>query len=113
MALPAERLKTLIEQYGTTWRHIEPTLQLLALAGDRQMEADEIASIDLAVFTSDLWSEGRGPSFYKVLLQAPQPQWLHVFAAGTDHPVFAEIRRRGIRLTHSAGASAIPATRSC
>ncbi len=72
------------------------------------MEADEIASIDLAVFTSDLWSEGRGPSFYKVLLQAPQPQWLHVFAAGTDHPVFAEIRRRGIRLTHSAGASAIP-----
>ncbi len=72
------------------------------------MAAEEIEGIDLAVFSADLWSEGRGPSFYKVLLQAPQPQWLHVFAAGVDHPVFAEVRRRGIRLTHSAGSSATP-----
>ena len=72
------------------------------------MAADEIESIDLAVFSADLWTEGRGPTFYKVLLQAPQPKWLHVFAAGVDHPVFAEVRRRGIRLTHSAGSSAIP-----
>jgi len=72
------------------------------------MSADEINGIDLAVFSADLWLDGRGPSFYKVLLQAPQPKWLHVFAAGTDHPVFAEVRRRGIRLTHSAGSSAVP-----
>ena len=72
------------------------------------LEAGEIETIDLAVFSADLWSEGRGPSFYKVLLQATQPKWLHVFAAGVDHPVFAEVRRRGVRLTHSAGSSSIP-----
>ena len=83
-------------------------MQFLPLPRDRMVEADEIATIDIAVFSTDLWSEARGPSFYKVLLRAPHPKWLHVFAAGTDHPVFAEIRRRGIRLTHSAGASAIP-----
>jgi len=71
------------------------------------LDADEIASIDLAVFSADLWSGNRGPSFFKVLLQA-QPKWLHIFAAGVDNPVFAEIRSRGIRLTHSAGSSAIP-----
>ena len=70
--------------------------------------ADEIASIDLAVFSADMWTEGRGPAFFKVLLQAPQPKWLHMFAAGVDNPVFVEVRRRGIRLTHSAGSSAIP-----
>jgi phosphoglycerate dehydrogenase-like enzyme len=31
-----------------------------------------------------------------------------MFAAGVDHPVFLEVRRRGVRLTHSAGSSAIP-----
>ncbi|MCE9621756.1 MAG: D-2-hydroxyacid dehydrogenase [Actinomycetia bacterium] len=71
------------------------------------MSSQEIASIDLAVFSSDLYLDGRGPSFFKVLLQA-QPKWLHVFAAGVDNPVFAEIRRRGIRLTNSAGSSATP-----
>ena len=72
------------------------------------MAAEEIEGIDLAIFSADLWTEGRGPAFYKVLLEAPRPQWLHVFVAGTDHPVFAELRRRGVRLTHSAGSSAKP-----
>ncbi|CAN5650544.1 D-2-hydroxyacid dehydrogenase [soil metagenome] len=71
------------------------------------LDADEIGSIDLGVFTADLWFDGRGPSFFNVLLQA-QPKWIHVFAAGVDNPVFAEIRRRGIKLTHSAGSSAVP-----
>ena len=72
------------------------------------MDSEEIARIDLAVFSTDLWASGQGPSFFKVLLQAPQPKWLHVFAAGVDNPVFEEVRRRGIRLTNSAGSSATP-----
>ncbi len=69
---------------------------------------DEIARINIAVFSHDLWMGGRGGSFFKVLLSAPNAQWLHQFSAGTDDPVFAEVRRRGIRLTHSAGSSATP-----
>ena len=60
------------------------------------------------MFSSDLWVSRRGPAFFKVLLQAPRVKWLHMFAAGLDDPVFAELRRRGIRLTNSAGASAVP-----
>ncbi len=55
-----------------------------------------------------MWTEERGPSFFKVLLQAPKAKWLHMLAAGVDHPVFDELRSRGIRLTHSAGSSAVP-----
>ncbi len=97
-----------VEQYGATWRQIDLTLQFLQLPRDRMLTAEEIESIDLAVFSADMWAEERGPSFFKVLLQAPHPKWLHMFAAGVDHPVLAEVRRRGCRLTHSAGSSAVP-----
>jgi len=60
------------------------------------------------VFSHDLWIGGRGASFFRVLLNAANVKWLHMFAAGTDDPIFAELRRRGIRLTHSAGSSATP-----
>jgi phosphoglycerate dehydrogenase-like enzyme len=66
---------------------------------------DAMARIDLAVFTADIWYDDRGPAFFKTLLRAPNAKWLHMFAAGTDDPVFAAVRSRGIRLTHSAGSS--------
>ena len=97
-----------LEQYGNTWRQVDPTLRFLTLPHEGKLESDAIETIDLAVFSTDLWTSGRAPSFFKVLLQAPNPKWLHVFAAGVDNAVFAEIRRRGIRLTNSAGSSATP-----
>lgn len=67
-----------------------------------------MAAIDIATFSSDLWLSGRGPSFFSVLLQAPSVQWLHMFAAGLDSPLFTELRRRGMRLTNSPGSTARP-----
>ncbi len=78
------------------------------LPDEGRLSDDEIARIEFAVFSHDLWMGGRGASFFKVLLNASNAKWLHMFAAGTDNPIFAEILRRGIRLTHSAGSSATP-----
>jgi len=100
--------QTALEQYGAVWRTIAPSLQYVVLPTDRRLEADEIAGIDMAVFTADLWNDDRGPSFFKVLLQAEHAKWLHMFSAGLDNPIFAELRRRGMRVTHSAGSSATP-----
>lgn len=72
------------------------------------MTAEEIEQIDLAVFSADLWQEQRGGSFMKVLLQAPNAKWLHMFSAGLDDPVFAALTQRGMTVTHSAGSSAVP-----
>jgi phosphoglycerate dehydrogenase-like enzyme len=82
------------------------------LPEDRHLEQSEIDTIDLAVFSSDLWTRGRGPSFMKVLLQAPRARWLHMFSAGLDNPIFDELARRGLTVTHSAGASATPIAHS-
>jgi len=80
----------------------------VVLPDEGRLSDDEIARIDIAVFSHDLWMGGRGGSFFKVLLNAPNAKWLHQFSAGTDNPIFAEVRRRGMRLTHSAGSSATP-----
>ncbi len=72
------------------------------------MTPEEIDRIDLAVFSADLWREDRGAPFMKVLLQAPNAMWLHMFSAGLDNPVFAALGQRGVTVTHSAGSSAIP-----
>lgn len=82
------------------------------LPRDRHLDADELARIDLAVFSADLWREGRSAPFMKVVLQAPNVQWLHMFSAGLDNPVFAQLMRRGVSVTHSAGSSAVPIAHS-
>jgi len=62
----------------------------------------------MAVFSADLWLEGRGAPFMRALLSAPNAVWLHMFAAGLDDPVFARLAERGLTITHSAGSSATP-----
>ena len=68
----------------------------------------DLARINLAVFTPDAWVGGLGAPFFGALLRAPNARWLHMFAAGTDNPVFAQLLRQGVRLTNSAGSSATP-----
>lgn len=97
-----------LREYGDVWRAIDPTLQYLELPRDRMLEADEIARIDIAVFSADLWRDQRGASFMKVLLQAPNATWLHMFSAGLDNPVFGLLAEQGVTVTHSAGSSAVP-----
>ena len=97
-----------LDEHGPTWRVIGPELQYLTLPDEGLVSDDDLARIDLAVFTPDVWTGSRGPAFFKVLLGAQNAKWLHMFAAGTDHPVFAMVRDRGCRLTHSAGSSATP-----
>ncbi len=43
-----------------------------------------------------------------IALQVPRLRWMHLANAGTDHPVFAMLREREVRLTNSSGASATP-----
>lgn len=75
---------------------------------DRRVTDEEMARIDAAVVSSDIWTEGRVPSFMKVVVQAPRLQWLQMFSAGLDNPVFAMLRDKGVLVTHAAGSSGIP-----
>lgn len=94
-------------EFGDQWQQLAPDLEHIALpAVGVRLGPDELARIDIAAFSGDLWVTGRGPAFFSVCAKAPNLRWLHMFSAGTDDPILGEMLARGVRVTHSAGAAA-------
>lgn len=65
------------------------------------------AKIRAAFFSGDCFPERMRP-FWTTLFQAEKLEWLHSFSAGVDHPVFQNFIERGVVLTTSSGAAAVP-----
>jgi D-2-hydroxyacid dehydrogenase (NADP+) len=63
--------------------------------------------VEIAFFSGDLYPE-RVREFVLALRDAKQLRWLHTFSAGVDNPWFQALRARGVRLTTSSGANAVP-----
>jgi D-2-hydroxyacid dehydrogenase (NADP+) len=82
-----------------------PGCRVVAIDTGERLDAAEIATITVAYFSADVWRSGSN-SLMRIALDAPELRWMHVFNAGTDHPVFAMLRQRGVRLTTSSGSSA-------
>lgn len=85
------------------------TLELVVLPADpegRLSDADS-CRLDLAFFSSDIFPT-YSRQFFSTVRKAPALQWLHVFNAGVDHPIYTEMLERGVRLTTSAGSTAVP-----
>ncbi len=61
--------------------------------------------VEVFFFSADLYPE-RAPQSMAAAAQAQQLRWLHSFSAGVDHPVFLALLERGVRVSHSSGASA-------
>ena len=84
-------------------------LELIVLPADpeaRLSDAD-CARLDLAFFSADVFPKF-SRQFFSTVRKAPGLKWLHVFNAGVDHPIYTEMLQRGVRLTTSAGTTAIP-----
>jgi phosphoglycerate dehydrogenase-like enzyme len=84
-------------------------LELVVLPADpegRLSDAD-CARLDLAFFSSDIFPL-HSRQFFSTVRKAPALKWLHVFNAGVDHPIYTEMLQRGVRLTTSAGSTAVP-----
>jgi D-2-hydroxyacid dehydrogenase (NADP+) len=84
---------------------IDPTVEVVRLVGDEHVTPSDLARITIAFFSPDAWPE-RSANFWGTCLRADHLQWLHSMSAGTDHPVFATLRDRGVTVTNSAGAAA-------
>lgn len=84
-------------------------LELVVLPADpegRLSDAD-CARLDLAFFSNDIFPT-YSRQFFSTVRKAPALQWLHVFNAGVDHPIYTEMLQRGVCLTTSAGSTAVP-----
>lgn len=84
-------------------------LELVVLPADPEGRLSDVdcARLDLAFFSSDVFPQ-YSRQFFSTVRKAPGLQWLHVFNAGVDHPIYTEMLQRGVRLTTSAGTTAVP-----
>jgi phosphoglycerate dehydrogenase-like enzyme len=83
--------------------------ELIALPPDPsgRLPDAERARAEIAFFSSDVFPD-YSRQFFSAVRKAPEMKWLHVFNAGIDHPIYAEMLARGVRLTTSSGATAEP-----
>lgn len=90
-------------------RRLGLALELVALPVDPEARlADtDCARLDIAFFSADVFPT-HSRQFFSTVRKAPALQWLHVFNAGVDHPIYTEMLQRGVRLTTSAGSTAEP-----
>jgi phosphoglycerate dehydrogenase-like enzyme len=94
-------------QYADDIERAAPGIEVITFtAGDHISETD-VGRITIAFSSDDLYPVGL-PGFFKVCLESPSLQWIQVFNAGIDHPVFGMLRAKGLCLTTGSGTSAIP-----
>jgi phosphoglycerate dehydrogenase-like enzyme len=67
----------------------------------------ECARAEVAFFSGDVFPDF-ARQFFSAVRKAPRLKWMHVFNVGVDHPIFDEMLARGVRLTTSAGSTAVP-----
>jgi phosphoglycerate dehydrogenase-like enzyme len=72
-----------------------------------QGPSSDPALVEIAFFSGDLFPE-RTREFVLTLAKSEHLRWLHTFSAGVDHPWFRSLRARGVRITTSSGAAAVP-----
>jgi phosphoglycerate dehydrogenase-like enzyme len=82
------------------WIHVPPD-------PEARVAESLLSQIEVAYYTRDVL-ETRARSFFSAVRKAPDLRWLQTFNAGVDHPIFAEMLGRGIRVTTAAGTAAVP-----
>lgn len=95
-------------RHGPSLARLAPDRPRVVLRGE-EPDGDP-AAVEIAFFSGDLFPD-RTRFLARALaaaLAAGRLRWLHTFSAGVDHPWFQRLMGQGVRLTTSAGASAVP-----
>jgi phosphoglycerate dehydrogenase-like enzyme len=93
-------------QYAATERRGLELLVLPESREERLVEAD-CQRVEAAFFSPDVFPDF-SRQFFSAARKSARLKWLHVFNVGIDHPIYAEMLERGVRLTTSSGSTAVP-----
>lgn len=97
------------DEFAAAARRDGMELELLVLPPDPEARIADTAAAraEIAYFSNDVFPD-YSKQFFSATRKALGLKWLQVFNAGVDHPVFASILERGVRLTTSSGTAAEP-----
>lgn len=101
-----DRLRALEAELGVDCERV-----LVPRDPDARVAAEDVARLEVAWFSGDVFPQ-RSPAFFAAALGAPRLRWLHLFNAGVDHPIFGRFLERGVTVTASPGANALPIAHS-
>ncbi len=101
----------LAERYRERLVAAAPGIELVTLVGDDPIGDAELARVDAAFFSGDAFPR-RVAHLMGAITRSPNLRWLHTVSAGIDHPIFGQLRDRGVRITTSSGAAAAPIART-
>jgi phosphoglycerate dehydrogenase-like enzyme len=93
-------------KYAATERRGLELLVLPESREERLVEAD-CQRVEAAFFSPDVFPDF-SRQFFSAARKSARLKWLHVFNVGVDHPIYAEMLERGVRLTTSSGSTAVP-----
>ena len=93
---------------GDQIREVAPSIELLEMQDDGALLLDgrtpvewDDAGAEVAWTSFDLFAGGPVRPFFGFLMRSTSLRWLQLSNAGVDHPVFADLFRRGLKLTTS------------
>ena len=104
-------------QYGDRLTAVERELGLdiarivMPEDADDRVPQGDLERATLAFFSGDIYPS-HSRQFFAAAQGAANLEWMHIFPAGSDFPLFQGFLQRGIRLTNSSGASAMPIAQS-
>jgi D-2-hydroxyacid dehydrogenase (NADP+) len=97
---------TFLERHGAELDAVAPEAPR-AVVGPNGLEQGH-EQVRIAFFSGDCFETGRSREFMIAALKSTSLEWLHSASAGVDHEVFHRFLERGVRLTTSSGAHAVP-----
>ncbi len=78
--------------------------------GER-IDEETLKQIDIAFVSRDVTGlstkyvlEPHTETFYQMMEEAPNLQWVQVHSAGLDRPIYVRLREKGVKLTNASGA---------
>lgn len=92
--------------HGADLAAAAPSMPRAVLRAGGGLAGDE-SDIEIAYFSGDLFPD-RAAEFWRPVLRLEKLRWIHSYSAGVDHWVFQKMLEKGVRLTTSSGASAVP-----
>lgn len=97
---------TFLERHAAELDAVAPGASLAVVGPDGLDQGHE--HVRIAFFSGDCFESGRAREFMIAALKSSRLEWLHSASAGVDHEVFHRFLERGVRLTTSSGAHAVP-----